>query len=306
MAYPLSYKAIRGKTTLYAVILDKETSLFWDEVNSAWVDTLDSDCNLTLSESGTEPGVYTGSGTFTPQNGGVYQISVFDSADTDYQMDTIEVYPSKTKTVLQVINAIQLDLRLPQSTSLTDRFSQIILGNMNKVLLDLLPEKQIYDHLKVQGSFTINSARPFYRLAPVNVDSVEYISFLRRPDMIYITKAADDISFRTKADSYNASLTYSSPEMYRIAQRDADFPILEFTPAPDTAYIVSYEVLKQAKELTAITDYVPLPRVIQAGALMLTKQGQGRDASVEATLYQSTLSHAESVGANTHLGDVEV
>ncbi len=306
MAYSLSYKAVRAKTTLYAVILDKETSLFWDEVNVAWVDTLDSDCNLALTESGTEPGVYTGSATFTPQNGGIYQISVFDSADTDYQMDTIEVYPSKTKTVLQVINAVQLELRLPQSSALTDKFAQIILANMNKVLLDLLPEKQIFDHLKVQGSFTINSARPLYRLSPVNVDTVESITFLRRPDMTYITRAKDDITFRTAADSYNASLTYSSPEWYRIAQRDHGLPILEFTPAPDVAYIVSYEVLKQAKELTAVTDYVPLPRVIQAGALMLTKQSQNRDASAEAALYEATLSHAETVGANTFMGDFEV
>ena len=286
--------------------MDKETSLFWDEVADAWVDTLSSDCNLTLTESVTEPGVYTGSATFTPQNGGVYQISVFDSVDAEYSMDTIEVYPSKTKTVLQVINAIQLELRLPQSTTLTDKFAQIVLANMNKVLLDLLPEKQIFDHLKVQGSFTINSARPLYRLAPVNVDTVESITFLRRPDMTYIVKAKDDITFRTAADSYNASLTYSSPEWYRIAQRDSGFPILEFTPAPDASYIVSYEVLKQSKEMTTLTEYVPLHRVIQAGALMLTKQGQNRDASAEAALYEATLSHAETVGANTHMGDFEV
>lgn len=306
MAYALSYKATRGSTTLYANILDKETSLFWDEVNDTWVEELSSDCNLALTESGSEPGVYTGSATFTPQNGGVYQISVFDSVDTDYSMDTIEVYPSKTKTVLQVINDIQLQLRLPQSSALTDKFAQIILANMNKVLLDLLPEKQIFDHLKVQGSFTINSARPFYRLSPVNVTDIDRITFLRRPDLTFISKAADDIAFRTKADSYNASLTYNEPELYRIAQRDAGLPILEFTPAPDIAYIVSYEVLKQAKELTAVGDYVPLPRVITAGALMLTKQGQGRDASAEAAIYEAALSNAVSSGANTHMGDFEV
>ncbi|MFA5027038.1 MAG: hypothetical protein WC713_04130, partial [Candidatus Methylomirabilota bacterium] len=120
MAYSLTYKATRGIATLYANIQDKETSLFWDEVNDLWVADNTSICDLALTESESEPGVYTGSATFVPANGGVYQISVFDSADADYSMDTIEVYPSKTKTVKQVINAIQLEMGLPQSTALAD------------------------------------------------------------------------------------------------------------------------------------------------------------------------------------------
>ena len=306
MAYALSYKAIRGKTTLYANIMDKETSLFWDEVNDLWVADNTAICDLALTESGSEPGVYTGSATFTPANGGVYQISVFDSANADYSMDTIEVYPSKTKTVLQIINAIQLEMGLPQSAALTDNFAKIILANMNKVLMDLLPLNNVFDHLKVQGSFTINSARPFYRLSPINVDSIDHITFLRRPDLTYISKAPDDIYFRTKADSYNASLSYSAPEFYRICQRDNGFPILEFTPAPDVAYIVSYEVLKSPKEFTAVEDYVPFPRIVKAGAHMFTLQGRGRDASAEAGVFTSALEVGSMAGANSHMGDFEV
>lgn len=306
MAYALSYKTVRAKTTLYANIQDKETSRFWDEVNDLWVADNTSICDLALTESGSEPGVYTGSATFTPTNGGVYQISVFDSADADYSMDTIEVYPSKTKTVLQVINAIQLEMGLPQSAALTDNFAKIILANINKVLMDLLPLNNVFDHLKVQGSFTINSARPLYRLSPVNVDAIDGITFLRRPDMAYITKAKSDIEFRTMADSYNASLSYSAPDVYRIAQRDNGFPILEFTPAPDVAYIVSYEVIKSPKELTLVGEYVPLPRIVKAGAHMLTLQGRGRDATVEAGVFASALEVGSMAGANSQMGDFEV
>jgi len=305
MAYALSYKTVRDKTTLYAVIQDKETSKFWDEVADVWVDEITDDCSLALTES-SDKGVYTGSATFTPVKGGIYQISVFDSADAEYSMDTIEVYPSKTKTVLEIINAVQLELRLPQSAALTDNFARIILAKMNTILTTILPENNVFDHLKVQGSFTINSTRPLYRLTPVNVDFVETINFLRKPDLSYITKATDDLTFRTLADSYNASLSYAAPVHYRVAQRDHGFPILEFTPAPDQAYIVSYEIIKSPKELTAVGDYVPLPDAVKAGALMLMKQSQGRDASAEVVIFEAAMRRAGVHSANSQLGDVEV
>ena len=305
MAYALSFKTIRDKVTLYAVIQDKETSKFWDEVADVWVDAITDDCNLALTESA-DKGVYTAAATFTPVNGGIYQISVFDSADDDYQMDTVEVYASKTETVLEVINAIQLELRMPLSSALTDNFAKIILAKMNTILLTILPDRNIFDHLKVQGSFTINSSRPFYRLSPVNVEQVDTIKFLRKPDLSYIEKANDDIHFRTIADSYNASLSYAAPELYRIAQRDYGYPILEFTPAPDQAYIVSYEVLKAAKKMTTAAEYVPKPDAIKAGAHWLMLKSQGRDATVEQAMFEMALERCATVGANTNFGDFEV
>lgn len=305
MAYALSFKTVRDKTTLYAIIQDRETSLFWDENTDTWVTEIVSGCNLALTESG-DKGVYTGSATFTPVNGGVYQISVFDSADADYQMDTIEVYPSKTKTVLQVINEVQLELRMPLSSALTDNFAKIILAKMNTVLMEILPERNIFDHLKVQGSFTINSTRPFYRLSPVNVESVETIQYLRRPDQNFILKANDELEFKTYADSHNKSLSYMVPEYYRVAQRDSGFPIIEFAPAPDVAYIVSYEIIKGAKELSTAAEYCPIPRVLKAGAHFLMLKSQGRDALVEAEVLERALGRAATIGANSHMGDFEV
>ena len=305
MAYALSYKTVRDKTTLYAVIEDRETSLFWDEATDTWVDTLVDGCNLPLTESA-DKGVYTGSATFTPVNGGVYQISVFDSADADYQMDTIEVYPSKTKTVLQIINAVQLELRLPQSAALTDNFARIILAKMNTVLTEILPDRNIFDHLKVQGSFTINIAKPFYRLNPINVDGIESITYLRRPDLHFIEKAESDVSFKRISDSANMSLNYAPPEYYRLYQRDGEFPILEFAPPPDQSYIVSYEVIKKVKELTAVGDFVPNPSAVKAGAHWLMLKSQGRDAATEQGIFEMALDRCATSGANTYLGDVQV
>lgn len=305
MAYALSFKTVRDKTTLYIVIQDKETSKFWDETSDVWVNAITDDCHLALTESA-DKGVYTGSATFTPVNGGLYQLSVFDSADTDYQMDTVERYSSKTKTVLQIINAVQLELRMPQSASLADSFANIILAKMNTVLTVMLPERNIFDHLKVQGSFTINSTRPLYRIAPVNVDFLDTITFLRLPNLRYISKASGDVEFRSAADNANASLTYAEPDLYRIAQRDYGLPVVEFTPQPDQAYIISYEGLKADKELTAVGEYVPKPEVIKAGALMLMRQDMGRDISVDAKVFEMAIDRCATVGANTNMGDIEV
>lgn len=305
MAYALSYKTVRDKTTLYAVIQDRETSLFWDEATDTWVDTLVGGCNLTLTESA-DKGVYTASATFTPVNGGVYQISVFDSADADYQMDTIEVYPSKTKTVLQIINAVQLELRMPQSAALTDNFARIILAKMNTVLTEILPDRNIWDHLKVQGSFTINTAKPFYRINPVNADGIQSLTFLRRPDLLFITKATSDENFKFVSDTANRSLDYAAPEFYRISQRDGEFPIVEFAPPPDQSYIISYEAVKTVKELTSVGEFVPNPNVVKAGALMLMLKSQGRDATTEEGIFEMALGRSASAGANTQMGDIEV
>lgn len=306
MAYALNYKSVRDKTTLYAVIHDRETNLFWNEDTDLWVADLVDGCNLPLTESA-DKGVYTGSATFTPVYGGVYQISVFDSADADYQMDTIEVYPPKTDTVLAVVNAVQQELRMPQSAALTDSLARLILAKMNKVLLELLPDKNIYDHLKVQGSFTISTSRQFYRINPVNVDGVEKIVYLRRPDDVFIDKVGSDVEFREKADTANRALNYTVPDIYRIFQRDGDFPIVEFNPPPDQSYIISYEVQKSAKKLTLATDFVPKANVIQAGALMMMKHEQGRDITLDAQIFQKAMERCVENGANSYIeGDFKV
>lgn len=306
MAYALSYKSVRDKTTLYATIQDRETNLFWDENTDTWVDTLVPGCYLTLTES-SDKGVYTGSATFTPVNGGIYQISIFDSADADYQMDTIEVYPPKTDTVISVIQAVQQELRMPQSSAITDSLSKLILAKMNTVLLELLPDKNIYDHLKVQGSFTINTSRQFYRVNPVNVDGVDKIIYLRRPDDKFIDQAGSDVDFREKADTANRALNYNVPDIYRIFQRDNDFPIVEFNPPPDQSYIVSYEIQKTPKKLTLATEFVPKANVIKAGALMLMKHEQGRDVSMEAQIFQKAMERCVGNGANSYIeGDFKV
>src|SRR5665647_2891075 len=105
MAYPLTYRAPTGKT-LKAVIKDLETSLFWDQTNSVWVAAETAACQIAFTE-GSDLGFYTGTGGLTPVKGGLYEIKVIDSADADYAVITKEVFSSLSKTVLQIVNAVQ-------------------------------------------------------------------------------------------------------------------------------------------------------------------------------------------------------
>jgi hypothetical protein len=305
MAYALSYKAPTGKATLYAIIQDLESGLYWDKVAKVWVSAVTTNCRHTLTE-GSDKGFYTvSSADLTPGKGGMYKLFVYNSADTDYLITTTEIYPPKSKTVLEVINAIQTDMRMPLSAALTDSLAKIILSKMNTVLTVLLPQNNILDHLKVVGSFTIKSNRNLWRLCPVNVDAVDAILTLNKADEVPVERLSDE-DFKAIADGYTRLATYNQPLYYRIAQRDYGYPILEIAPAPDQAYTLYYEILKAPKELTAVTDYVPRPDVIKPGALMLVKQELGRDASVEQGIFGAAMERASTVESNTSFCDAEV
>ena len=308
MAYALTVRAAVGKSTLYAQVTDKETGLVWDQTNSVWAALpTGTNANVALTES-SDKGYYTGSAGLTPAPGGLYQISVLDSAVAAYLFTTLETYPSKTKTVLQVVNAVQQKLRMPQSAALNDSLALLILGKMNDVLLNLLPQKNVFDHLKTEGTFTLLQGLDYFRFAPANVVGIDRITRLQKAKLSHI-HIVDDQKLKSIKAQLNVNTAFQGEPSYaRISSRDGGLPILELSCKPDTTYTVSYEAIKTAQELLASvpTGYVPLPDVVQAGALMLMKQEQGRDATAEAGIYGEALAHQATAGANSDMGDVEV
>jgi len=303
MAYPLRYRAPTGKT-LKAIIKDLETSLLWDEINSVWVAAVVATCQIPFTES-SDKGFYTASGGLTPVKGGMYEIIIVDSDDSDYGAVTVEVYPPKSKTVLEVINAVQTELGMPNSTTITDSLAKKILAKINSVLQVILPGANVFDHMKVDGNFTIDNERTLYRLAPVNVDVVDRIDVLRDVDGIELTEKSYE-DFKELALDYAAAETTDAPKYWRIANRDHGYPVVEFTPPPDQVYTIYYTVIKAPKELTAATEYVINPLVVQNGALAMVKQGMGRDASVEAGIFSAALDRASATESHANTGDVEV
>lgn len=306
MSYPLSYKTVTGKSGLYAVIQDYETQLYWDEVANAWVESITSDCYLTLTES-SEKGVYTGSAAdLTVVNGGTYQITVFDSGDSDYQITTLITTPAKTETLLEVVNGVQRALRMPVSSGITDQLSLAIIQKVNDVLTTMLPGNSIYEHLKIKGSFATKSGTDLYRISPVNVSGISSIIYLRNPDLSFLRGPLSDSDFRALKDIYNAEFNYTMPTVFRIAGFDGGYPMVELFNNPDDTYIISFEAVRKLPKLTAATDYVFLPDVARLGATMMMKMDMGRDYKMESGLFAQALEVANSEQSNVSFGDVEV
>ena len=262
-------------------------------------------CRISFTEDATYKGFYTASGGLTPVKGGLYDIHVIDTDDADYDCITREVYPPKSKTVLEVINAVQVELGLPSSTSLNDSMAKKILSRINSILMVVFPSENIFDHMKVDGHFTIDTERSLYRLAPVNVDTIDRIDVLRDVDGNVIEEKSYE-AFKKLALDFTASSTTGQPQYWRVANRDYGYPIIEFAPAPDAAYTVYYTVVKAPKELTAAGDYVINPLVVQNGALAMIKTSMGRDATVESQIFKTALDRASSTESHANTGDIEV
>ena len=305
MSYVLSVRAVTGKTTLYARITDKETGLLWNQTGSAWAANPGADANIALTEDSTYKGFYSATAGISPVPGGIYKISVFDSSVTDYEFSTIENYSSRTKTVLEIINSVQGELGMPRSSTITDNLSKLILSKMNAVILTLIPEEGMLDHLKVEGSFTIHQGLDFVRFAPANVPGIDKILRLVKSNLNPLLIVSDE-KLKSIKESLEQTAGYEGePEFARISGRDGGLPLLELSCKPDATYVVNFEAMKSGKELTVATEFVPLSEAVRAGALMLMKKHQGRDYQLEASIFDSALGRATSVGSSVG-GDFEV
>lgn len=309
MGYALSYKSITGKTGLYALIQDKESGLYWDDVNSLWGDAINDDFKIAFTEHGTNKGYYSGSAdNLSPVKGGFYNISVFDDADAGYAMSSDDMIPPLTETLLQVVNGVQRACRFPVSTTLADSFSQSVVQKINDVMTLILPETGLLEHLKISGSFTTKIGQSLYRISPVNCEGINVLSYLRNPDGSFIEGAMDDIKFKALKDTQNMNIGAISqvPIAFRIAAMDSGYPIVEIAQTPSSQSIISFEAFKKPKKLSVATDYVMFPDAVRLGATMFAKMDLGRDANVERSLFSKALSQISTVDANSHLGDVEV
>ena len=309
MAYALSYKGITGNAGLYALIQDKESGLYWDDVNSVWGSNINDNFKIALAEHATNKGYYSGSAAnLTPVKGGLYNISIFDTADAGYAISSDEMVPPATETLLEVVNGVQRACRFPVSTALTDAFSASVVQKVNDVLALIIPEAGFLEHLKISGSFTTKVGQSIYRISPVNCEGISLLNYLRNPDGDFIEGPMDDMKFRQLKDTMNMNIgaVYQVPVGFRIVSMDAGYPIVEIAQTPTDQSIISFEVIKKPKRITLATDYVPFPEAVRLGATMFAKMDLGRDSAVEQALFAKALSRTSTVDANTSLGDVEV
>ena len=299
MSYDITHRGLEGQSGLYARVKRKADGKWWDEVGDAWVSTATSDCDLALTEG--SAGVYTDTAGLTPAEGALYVVYVYDAADAlvKYAEDAYKPYG---KTALQLVNDVQVELRLPQSSVITDAHAKLVLAYINKTIRNFLGEDTVWDELKVRGGFMTVANIATYTLFPVNSNEVDIIRDLKIGTDPPIPIIADEVFREYK----RVNTTASQPLIARLYGRVAGGVIIELAPTPDAAYQVDYELHEKPDRLVN-TDDVPLldPDTITLGAIMLARKGEGRLSDGDVEEFNAKRSAQEGSQGATSFGDVD-
>src|SRR4030067_2060095 len=112
-------------------------------------------------------------------------------------------------TALEIINEVQIRLRLPKSTTITDAHAQLLLSFLNEVQRDYMHESVVWDELKTYGNF-INAARTsLYTISITNSQEVEIIRALQIGPNPPLEKFNNDEEFR----EYKRDNTANAPPL---------------------------------------------------------------------------------------------
>lgn len=289
MAYALSYRGIDGQAGLYARIQRFFDGMWWDEVTASWVAVESADCDVALAESLTEPGDYSASAGMMPAKGGIYVVSVYTAAGLLLIRNECP-YLSGRLTVLQIINNVQKEMRLPQTGEVafpTSAHAQLLLGFLNKTM-DLMMEIAPSPNLKINGAFQTVAGIRFYLIAPVNyasgIDTLTRLQIGTYEPLVMMTDEQMSNYRRT-------SSTQRQPLYYRIHSRQGGYLIIELADTPDASYTVEFDGLMKVSKLTAHTD-IPLldTDTIQLGVLWMAKNDQGEEFQIDLEAFQAKVS----------------
>lgn len=302
--YSLVYQGVEGQEGLYARIKRILDGSWWNEASEIWAASAAATSNIYLTESTNRPGYYLGIAHFAPMNGGLYAIYVYDASGNFLSM-TEHIFRPLQKSVLTMINEVQRELRLPESSAVSEPHAQLVLSFLNKVQSDIMMEAYVWDELKVSGAIATREGFSLYSLAPINGQTVDMVRVLQLGTNEPLTKFNNDAAFRAFRRSNTSN---NSPLAYRIYGRAGDALIIELSPAPDESYEqLNYELLVKPARMTAATDIPTLDSdTIIAGALMLARMEQGEDYTADLQAFQSKMGLRGEAQGDSNWGDIEV
>ncbi len=314
MPYPITFRGLDGGSYKAVIQHLEAANRFWDDAAGAWVSAINAGCELPLTE-GSNKGFYTGSATLlTPIYGGLYRIVVFDNSDDEFEVTKTETFAPLDNAALAIVNAVQRKLRMPQTSAgnfATDPHAILILDFVNEVYLNLLPSKGISGQFKFKGSFVTKLDVSQYPLYPINegyVDGIIQINHvIGSTSAIPLTEGTEILRIDDKAfKEYENGVSESGkPVYYRIFQWSNGIPIIEFTPVPDTGYIIQYEAIAKKSALSAATDIPHCDsRILILGATVLAKNEAGEDSSSESAQFQIAMDNCPDNDVGTM--DIEV
>lgn len=289
----ITYRDIEGQTGLYARLKRKADLKWWDEVNDTWDAAADADSNIALTESSTE-GVYTGTANISPAEGGMYLIHVYNSGGTLLWAFEYTYNPDQ-KTALEMVQAVQKELRMPQASAISESHAQLILSFINRVNRNLIAEGTVWDAMKLRGQVSFLDGINLYTFQPVNRSKVDVIQDIRIGTDPPLERLPDP-DFR---EFKRLNTSEEQPTYYRNYARAGGALIIEVATTPDTTYLADFTMLLKPLELSEATD-VPLldANMIVQGAIAIAKRESGLDASQDEQIFLSMLS-----GRTTTEGD---
>lgn len=203
-------------------------------------------------------------------------------------------------TILEIINEVQQQLRLPQSLNLDAAHAKLLLSYANEIQRTYMAPGFIWDQLKVYGTMPTVAGTSLYDVQLVNGQELDVIRNLQIPGSDLLIKLTDD-DFRAYK---TANTGHGQPMAYRIYGKSADGVVtIEVAPTPDAIYNIGWECLRKPARLTLAADVPELDQdTLKLGIKWMVIKGQGRDASGELDAFLARLNGNHGAG---EFGDID-
>ena len=214
-------------------------------------------------------------------------------------------------TLLQIVNNVQKELRLPQTGSAqftTAAHSLLITSFVNKIIREFVCKGSLWDALKVYTNINTEAGTALLPLTlpdqtgtpDDSTPELDTISALYIPGSKPLVKKNDGFFL----DYQRTHPLEHQPLIYRIRTKTPTTWTIEVCPTPDQVYQINEEIYRRHPILSAAAD-IPLvdPDVVLAGTLWWAKAQQGEDAGAEFNAFQMALSLASQEEGN--MGDIE-
>ena len=204
-------------------------------------------------------------------------------------------------TVLEIINEVQVKLRLPVSTALTTAHAKLLLAFINEVQRNYMLMDTVWDELKVYGNFNTVAGTTIYTISDTanELDTISSLQIALNAPLRHLSDA-DFLTYR------RANTTQAECKKYRLYQRAGSDILIEVAPTPDAAYQIDTEALIKPPRLTLGSETPLLDEdTIILGVAWLAKKDDGNDDREDFAAFQAMNSLRAGDKGNSNLGDVE-
>ena len=290
MSFTFSHRNNTGKT-IYASIQDMlNDGKYWDADAGNWVSTVNDNCYVALTESGSSGAYSATDSNLTLLYGGIFRMAISEYADSEYSEICHSTYhaPTSTSSLLSLVNDVQRSCRFSATSTVTDSFSLSVIRRANDVLRTLLAPMKDAAILTVQGGVYTVAGTNHYLLSPSNISDSKaaVIRLLKGPngELAQLTdKQFSDMLYNV---NITAAASRGIPQYFTVVGERFGLPVVKVYPTPDDEYELQYSLSMVPGELSGANDYVHFYDTVRLGATAMVKADLGRDVTADAILFE--------------------